>query len=180
MKLKSALALTSMLAGSLFLTTAGCAAKETAPPAQSITETSSARPASNPGMTASRSIVVSDDIARACNIDFNSADRAPKFDFDKASLSPQDRDLLTQIAKCLTTGPLQGRSTKLVGRADPRGEGEYNMALGEHRAGSALAFLSQLGVAKAKMTETSRGKLDATGTDEATWRLDRRVDILLQ
>jgi hypothetical protein len=27
------------------------------------------------------------------------------------------------------------------------------------------------------MTETSRGALDATGSDEAAWQQDRRVDI---
>ncbi|MGO8994098.1 MAG: hypothetical protein ACLQVI_12280 [Polyangiaceae bacterium] len=32
----------------------------------------------------------------------------------------------------------------------------------------------------ANMTTTSRGKLDATGTGETTWQLDRRVDLDLQ
>jgi hypothetical protein len=30
------------------------------------------------------------------------------------------------------------------------------------------------------MSETSRGALDATGTNEAGWQTDRRVDIALQ
>jgi hypothetical protein len=31
-----------------------------------------------------------------------------------------------------------------------------------------------------KITTWSRGKLDATGTDETTWQRDRRVDIDLK
>jgi len=39
--------------------------------------------------------------------------------------------------------------------------------------------LSSLGVDRATLTLSSRGKLDATGTDESGWLRDRRVDILL-
>ena len=46
--------------------------------------------------------------------------------------------MLQQIATCVTTGPLRGKTLKLVGRADPRGEVEYNMGLGEHRADEAF------------------------------------------
>jgi len=74
----------------------------------------------------------------ACGIDLNNVERAPKFEFDRSDLVGQDRSVLDQIAKCVTTGPLRGRSLRLVGRADPRGEVEYNFALGEHRAGSAV------------------------------------------
>jgi outer membrane protein OmpA-like peptidoglycan-associated protein len=51
------------------------------------------------------------------------------------------------------------------------------MVLGESRADSVRDYLMSLGVPKENLTETSRGKLDATGTDEATWRIDRRVDV---
>ncbi len=114
----------------------------------------------------------------ACNI--NSVDRAPKFDFDQSVLQQQDRGVLAQVAKCFTTGPLKGRSLKLIGRADPRGEVEYNFVLGEHRAGGVESYLAQLGVSGGKMIETSRGKLDANGADEAGWQRDRRVDLTLQ
>jgi peptidoglycan-associated lipoprotein len=54
------------------------------------------------------------------------------------------------------------------------------MALGERRAGSASRYLTALGVDGGKLAETSRGKLDATGSDEHGWARDRRVDIVLQ
>jgi peptidoglycan-associated lipoprotein len=67
----------------------------------------------------------------------------------------------------------------LVGRADPRGTPEYNMTLGQHRADAVVKRLASKGVAKSMMESTSRGAMDAVGTDEPSWARDRRVDILL-
>jgi peptidoglycan-associated lipoprotein len=124
---------------------------------------------------------VSEDIARACNLHFNDIlAKAPKFEHDQSDLSAADREVLTTIARCLSTGPLSGRTVKLVGRTDPRGAHEHNMALGLHRASIVASFLEHHGVDFTSIREMSRGDLDATGTDEATWQIDRRVDILLQ
>lgn len=120
---------------------------------------------------------VSDDIMKACNITVTQ--QPPKFDFDASNLSSAEKDILNQVAKCLTTGPLAGKNVKLTGRADPRGEQEYNMNLGEHRATSVRKYLVSLGVADGRMSETSRGALDATGHDEQGWQNDRRVDVSL-
>jgi peptidoglycan-associated lipoprotein len=123
---------------------------------------------------------VSPEIAETCGIHFDAVADAPKFDFDESDLRPGERALLDQVAKCATTGPLKGRSLVLVGRADPRGEVEYNFALGESRAESVRSYLTELGVALSRIDATSRGELDATGTDDASWQLDRRVDIALR
>jgi len=114
-----------------------------------------------------------------CSIQVNDAARAPKFDYDEAALLPEDRDVLEKVAKCVTIGPMKGRKLMLIGRADPRGETEYNMLLGQNRAETVRDYLLHLGVAYEKLGQTSRGELDAEGKDEETWRLDRRVDILL-
>lgn len=121
---------------------------------------------------------VSDDIQRACNL--QDPGLSPKFDYDSADVSEAEKNLLGQIAKCLTTGPLKGKSVMLTGRADARGEQEYNMSLGHNRAQRVRGFLSQQGVGEDKMFETSRGALDATGTDEMGYAKDRRVDIELR
>jgi peptidoglycan-associated lipoprotein len=168
---------TALPVASIFsLLVIGCAHEKTPPPDSPIQTTSASQPA--PKTTAN--VGVSNDIAQACKIDFDNVDRAPKFNFDDSSLEPQDRNVLAQVAKCVTSGPLKGRSLTLVGRADPRGEVEFNFVLGEHRASAVDAYLAQLGVDKSKITETSRGKLDATGTDDQGWSRDRRVDITLQ
>ena len=123
---------------------------------------------------------LSGEIMAACKINFANVSEAPKFDYDKSAILPEDRAVLAQVAACLTTGALKGRALKLVGRTDPRGEKEYNIALGQRRAGSARQYLMNLGVEQSKISETSRGEMDATGTGEAGWEADRRVDILLQ
>jgi peptidoglycan-associated lipoprotein len=158
----------------------GCG-HETTRPAMTPTTTSAVSPASlapaSPGKTNS-TIFLSDRLRQACAITtVESVKEAPKFDFDRNAIVAEDRDVLAQVAQCLTTGPLKGRSVRLVGRADPRGTQEYNMALGARRSNAVLKYLSGLGVADPQMSETSRGALDATGNDDAAWRQDRRVDI---
>ncbi len=123
---------------------------------------------------------VDDAIVKACNLKFANVDEAPKFDFDSEQLTEGEKQILDAIAKCLTTGPLKGRAVDLVGRADPRGETEYNMTLGAKRARACHNYLANLGVPQDKLHDTSRGELDATGTDEQGWRKDRRVDIKLR
>jgi len=124
---------------------------------------------------------LSNAIAKACGIAPRSDGRAyaPSFEFDSASLGGEDRDLLAQIAKCVTEGALKGKGLKLLGRADPRGEPEYNMTLGERRADAVKRYLVDLGAPRDKLKATSRGAMDATGKDEAGWALDRRVDVEL-
>jgi peptidoglycan-associated lipoprotein len=68
---------------------------------------------------------------------------------------------------------------RLVGHADPRGEDEYNMLLGGRRADNVKAAIVAEGMAGGKIATTSRGELDATGTEETSWSKDRRVDVML-
>jgi peptidoglycan-associated lipoprotein len=160
---------------------AGCGGDAKPEPKTAATEHISTTQPTSAAVTTNKksdqTINVSDEIRKACGID--DSDRAPKFDFDSSQLSSNDRDILAQIAKCLTTGPLKGRSVELTGHADPRGETEYNMNLGAQRAKSANDYMGGLGVASSQMSLTSRGALDATGHDEETWRHDRRVDVNL-
>lgn len=154
--------------GSFFFLVAGCAKKPMVETAE--TEITSAR-------VKRSNVNVSDELAKACRIRFDDTDRAPKFDFDDDALLPQDRAILTQLARCVTSGPLKGQKLALTGRADPRGELEYNMILGDNRASTVANYLALLGVEGGSMAATSRGELDAEGTDEDGWRRDRRVDI---
>ena len=128
---------------------------------------------------AGESIAVGEDIARVCNLHVDDITSAPKYDFDRSDLQAGDRATLAKVAECLTTGPLKGRSVKLIGRADARGESNYNMVLGAQRAGGVADYLAHLGVARARLGVTSRGELDAVGLDEIGFKIDRRVDIVL-
>ena len=118
---------------------------------------------------------IPEDIRRACGISETDA----YFAFDSANVRPQDRKVLSQLATCFSTGPLAGKTMGLVGHADPRGESEYNMLLGERRASSVGRVISEEGLQQSKIQTSSRGEMDASGTDEHTWALDRRVDVMI-
>lgn len=123
------------------------------------------------------SLSVSDEIARLCGL--KQASNTPNFAYDSSQIADDDRAMLTALAKCLTEGALKGRNISLIGRADQRGEPEYNMSLGENRSDAVRRYLHDLGVQENRMKATSRGELDATGKDEAGYAKDRRVDIAL-
>jgi peptidoglycan-associated lipoprotein len=124
----------------------------------------------------SPSISVSSDIMHACELKLGDSSQ---FSFDDSKLSNADREALDSVARCFTTGPMKGENMDVVGRADPRGTKEYNLALGQRRATSVNAYLTLHGIQAARIEKSSRGALDAEGTDEAGWANDRRVDITL-
>jgi len=95
------------------------------------------------------------------------------FGFNVSSLTKDATTALSNNAACLKK---TGRSIDLVGHADPRGTTEYNMALSDRRAQSARDYLRRAGIDSNRLKPVPRGNLDATGTDEASWAKDRRVD----
>ncbi len=120
-------------------------------------------------------INISEDIRKACGI----TDADAYFAYDSANVRPQDQAILQKLATCFSTGALKGRTMRLVGHADPRGDEEYNMVLGGRRAGNVKGAIVNAGLSSSKIATTSRGEMDATGTDEAGWEKDRRVDVML-
>ena len=171
------------LVAAFSLASTACGSDPKPPPVTAPTPVATTPPppttTSAPGKSEKMAVNVDDDIIKACNLKFENIEDAPKFDYDQETLTPGEKSVLEAIAKCLTTGPLKGRAVDLVGRADPRGETEYNMTLGAKRARSVHSFLGGLGVQGEKLHDTSRGELDAKGTDEEGWRKDRRVDVRL-
>jgi peptidoglycan-associated lipoprotein len=116
---------------------------------------------------------ISDEIRKACGL----SDSEAYFAFDSANVRPQDQVILKKLATCFSTGALKGRVMRLVGHADPRGSSDYNLALGGKRADNVKGVIARQGLSADKIDTTSRGAMDATGTDEATWAKDRRVDV---
>jgi peptidoglycan-associated lipoprotein len=123
----------------------------------------------------SGSIQIAQEILSACGI----AAADAFFPFDSSRLERRDVKALNDVAVCFTTGPMKGHSMKLVGRADPRGAPAFNMTLGQARADSVQKYMMDKGVPLSNAPSTSRGAMDATGTDDAGWARDRRVDIML-
>jgi peptidoglycan-associated lipoprotein len=123
----------------------------------------------------SGSIHIEDRILKACgNIP------AAHFAFDSAAVQPDAAAALDALARCFAPGgALAGHRMMLTGHTDPRGEVEYNMGLGQRRAGSVASYLAGRGLTRAQLGTTSRGEFDATGTDEAGWARDRKVEVTL-
>lgn len=101
------------------------------------------------------------------------------FAFDSSALSSSATSALEALAKCFIDGAAKGKGMRIVGHADPRGETEYNFALGQRRAGMVAAFLLKRGMSERAIESSSRGELEATGSDDDGWTRDRKVEIFL-
>jgi peptidoglycan-associated lipoprotein len=128
-----------------------------------------------PDEATASNVSIAADIRSACGI----SDVEAFFPYDSANVRPQDHTILKKLADCFTTGPLKGREMRLIGHADPRGDGEYNHVLGQRRADNIKSAVAEAGMAATNITTTSRGEDDASGVDEASWAKDRRVEIVL-
>lgn len=72
-----------------------------------------------------------------------------------------------------------GATVVIEGHCDERGSEEYNMALGERRAGAIRKYLYNLGVPMGQMTVVSYGEVQpaVSGRGESAWRLNRRGEF---
>ncbi|MEP7051798.1 MAG: OmpA family protein [Pseudomonadota bacterium] len=157
----------------------GCASTETAVKPGTLEASSpdakadiSAR---NEGDTTIR---ISEDFRRECQLP-NAPQEAPHFEYADAALHARGANILDDVAKCLSNGPLKGRTMTIIGRTDPRGSTEYNKQLSASRADAARNYLVQRGVAQNSIRIIARGEQGAMGKNEETWAMDRRVDFEL-
>lgn len=124
----------------------------------------------------SATVKISEEVRRQCQLPDAPAE-APQFDFDESRLKPRGRDILADVAKCLSQGPMKGRPITIVGHTDPRGTERYNQQLALNRAQAARNYLLEHGVGETQVRLVSRGEAEAEGSTEQGWALDRRVDI---
>ena len=102
------------------------------------------------------------------------------FDFDKSDLRQDARDVLSRNAEILMKTKT-GAKIRIEGHCDERGSAEYNLALGERRAKSALQYLLTLGVQPERLSILSYGKEKPAvqGSDEAAWEKNRRAEFAI-
>ena len=100
------------------------------------------------------------------------------FGMDSSQISTDDRDVISAHASYLSQNP--SVTIVLEGHADERGTREYNIALGERRAKGVLQLLLIQGVSSNQVQVISFGEERpvALDHDDASWRLNRRVEIL--
>src|SRR5712671_4645655 len=96
------------------------------------------------------------------------------FDFNKADIRADARDALTKTAEFLRNNP--GVRATVEGHCDERGSTEYNLALGDRRAGAVKQYLVSLGISADRISTVSFGKEKpfCTQSTEACWQQNRR------
>ena len=96
------------------------------------------------------------------------------FDFNKADIRPDARAALAKTADFLRNYP-QIRVT-IEGHCDERGSTEYNLALGDRRAGAVKQYLVSLGLSADRISTVSFGKEKpfCNEHNEACWQQNRR------
>jgi peptidoglycan-associated lipoprotein len=99
------------------------------------------------------------------------------FDFDKATLRPEDTQALDDKIKILQANP--NVHIRISGHCDERGSDEYNLALGNRRATAAKQYLVSHGIDASRIETVSYGEERplAQGHDESAWSQNRRDEF---
>jgi len=100
--------------------------------------------------------------------------RDVRFDYDSSNLSESSQVDLRHNAECIKKQSFS--QVQVTGMTDPRGTEEYNLALGDRRASMATQYLETLAVS-ARVSKASVGEEYSQGSDETSWKLDRRAQI---
>jgi peptidoglycan-associated lipoprotein len=100
------------------------------------------------------------------------------FDYDEADIKPEYNAMLQAHGRNLAANP--NMQVRLEGHADERGSREYNIGLGERRAQAVRRVLQLQGAGAQQLTTVSYGeeRPAASGSDEESWRLNRRVELV--
>jgi peptidoglycan-associated lipoprotein len=101
------------------------------------------------------------------------------FEYDQAQLKPEARDRLAANGRFLQQHPQF--VVRVEGHADERGTNDYNLALGQSRAGSARQYVGSLGVGENRLQVVSFGKERPVCTDarEDCWWQNRRAAFVI-
>ena len=125
---------------------------------------------------------VSDDALSSASLDDlnrNSPLKPVFFGLDSSDIDPRAKAALDDNAAVLKQHP--SWVVTIEGHCDERGTAEYNLALGDRRAGAAVAYLRSLGIADTRLKTVSYGKefpFDA-GHTEAAWSNNRRAHFVI-
>ena len=99
------------------------------------------------------------------------------FDYDQATVRPNDQQTLDRKAAILIANP--GVKLRIAGHADERGSDEYNLALGNRRAAAAKRYLENKGVDGSRLDVISYGEERPLnpGNDETAYAQNRRDEF---
>ncbi len=100
------------------------------------------------------------------------------FDFDKSTVRPEYRDIVSAHAAYAASH--SSASVTLEGHADERGTREYNLGLGERRGNAVMGLMSAQGARGSQQVVVSYGeeRPACRVSDEDCWSQNRRVEIV--
>ena len=101
------------------------------------------------------------------------------FDYDMSALRDDAIAVLQANAQYMMRWP--SVRVTVEGHADERGTNEYNLALGDRRAGSVRDYLASLGVAEDRVLAVTRGEESpfCSESNEACWQQNRRGHFVI-
>ena len=101
------------------------------------------------------------------------------FAFDASNLKDSELAKIEAVAQHLQANPT--RVVMVEGNCDERGSNEYNLTLGELRAGSVRDYLLRLGIAAERVQTKSYGeeKPAVAGSGESVWSKNRRGEFAI-
>jgi len=101
------------------------------------------------------------------------------FAFDASNLKDTELAKIEAVAQHLQANPT--RVVMVEGNCDERGSNEYNLTLGELRAGSVRDYLLRLGIAAERVQTKSYGeeKPAVAGSGESVWSKNRRGEFAI-
>ncbi len=101
------------------------------------------------------------------------------FDFDKSDLRPEAGNALASNAKFLAEHP--EFEVRIEGHCDERGTNEYNLALGDRRANSAMGSLTGSGLDGSRFNVITYGedRPYCTESNEGCWQKNRRAHMVI-
>ena len=101
------------------------------------------------------------------------------FAFDASNLKDSELAKIEAVAQHLQANPT--RVVMVEGNCDERGSNEYNLTLGELRAGSVRDYLLRLGIDEKRVQTKSYGeeKPAVAGSGESVWSKNRRGEFAI-
>jgi len=101
------------------------------------------------------------------------------FALDEFEIQSEYQSILGAAATALAES---GATIVIEGHCDERGSDDYNVALGERRAGAVRNYLYNLGVPMSQMSIVSYGEAQpaVSGSGETAWQLNRRAQFQIR
>ena len=102
------------------------------------------------------------------------------FAYDKSDVAANEESAVERDARFLVAHPYM--KLLISGHCDERGSEDYNLTLGDSRAGTVARQLERLGIQADRIPTISYGKEKAVCTEEteSCWQLNRRAHFTLE